>query len=162
MNATLSNLHKSCALWHFLLVFVFFVCLCCFSFRSCFHILHLLSQMLWLEFHVNQRRLKRHHWSTNSWLTDPPQPIQSKRGVDVTPTRLISCRCSAFILQVEMNYCQLEYIFPYRTPLYVAICHVKWAVLASKLMRCAWESHAINCTALLATHRHYVRLYLFT
>ncbi len=122
----------------------------------------LLSQMLWLEFHVNQRGLKRHHWSTSSWLTAPLQPIQSKKGGDVTSTRLISCRCSAFILQVEMNYCQLGYIFPYRTALYVAICQAKWAVLASKLMRCAWESHAINCTALLATHCHYVHLYLFT
>ncbi len=35
--------------------------------------------MLRLEFHVNQRGLKRLHWSTSSRLTAPPQPI-SRRG----------------------------------------------------------------------------------
>ncbi len=62
-----------------LLIFLFFVCLCCFSLRACFHVLHLLSQMLQLEFHVNQCGLKRHHWSTSSRLTAPSQPI-SRRG----------------------------------------------------------------------------------
>ncbi len=50
----------------------------------------------WLEFHVNQRGLKCHHWSTSSWLTAPPAANQPKRGSDITPTRLISCRCSEF------------------------------------------------------------------
>ncbi len=67
------------ALINFLLIFLFFVCLCCFSLRACFHVLRLLSQMLRLEFHVNQRGLKRLHWSTSSRLTAPPQPI-SRRG----------------------------------------------------------------------------------
>ncbi len=50
---------------------------------------------------------------------------QSKRGGDVTPVRLISCRCSVFcsLVQVKMNYCQLGNIFPYRTLLYVSVCH---------------------------------------
>ncbi len=54
--------------------------------------------------------------------------------------RLISCRCSVFcsLVQVKMDYCQLGNIFPYRTPLYVSVCHcctptwrsvnVKWPV----------------------------------
>ncbi len=157
MNAKLSNLHTKscfpwlyfsvfCALWHFLLIFVFVVCLCCFSFRSCFHILRLLSQMLRLEFHVNQRRLKRHHRSISSWLTASPLGNQSKRGGDVTPMCVISC-----LVQVKMDYCQLGNIFPYRTPLYVAICHCCTST---------WRSVNIKW-AILVTSRH-VRLYLFT
>ncbi len=115
MNATLSNLHTSCALGHFLLVFVFFVCLCCFSFWTCFHILHLLSQMLRLEFHVNQRGLKRHHWSTSSWLTAPLQPIQSKKGGDVTSTRLISC-CNLYIGRNSPEGGQLKNQQPSKSP----------------------------------------------
>ncbi len=88
MNAKLYNLNsKSCFPCYISQFFVrsdifcsyiyFFVCLCCFSFCSCFHILRLLSQMLRLEFHINQRGLKRHHWSTSSWLTASPLAIQS-------------------------------------------------------------------------------------
>ncbi len=69
------------ALINFLLIFKFFVCLCCFSLRACFHVLHLLFQMLWLGFHVNQRGLKRLHWSTSSQLTAPPQPISGRGAV---------------------------------------------------------------------------------
>ncbi len=137
---------------HFLLIFLFFVCLCCFSFHFCFHILHFLSQMLRLEFHVNQRRLKRHHWSTSSWLTAPPLANQSQRGSDVTPTRLINCRCSSAFFTWKIDYCQLGNIFPYRTPLYVAIRHSCMST---------WRSVNVKW-ALLATRRHYVRLYLFT
>ncbi len=109
---------------NFLLIFLFFVCLCCFSLRACFHVLRLLSQMLRLEFHVNQRGLKRLHWSTSSRLTAPPQPI-SRRGAVTSLQCLISCRCSVFcsLVQVKMDYCQLGNIFPYRTLLYVSVCH---------------------------------------
>ncbi len=37
--------------------------------------------MLRLEFHVNQRGLKRLHWSTSSRLTAPPQPISGRGAV---------------------------------------------------------------------------------
>ncbi len=60
-----------------------FVCLHCFFLHSCFQILHLLSQMLRLEFYVNQGMFKCHHWSTSYWLRAPPQPI-SRRGVVTT------------------------------------------------------------------------------
>ncbi len=83
------------ALINFLLIFLFFVCLCCFSLRACFHVLRLLSQMLRLEFHVNQRGLKRLHWSTSSRLTAPPQPI-SRRGAVTS----LQCASLAAMLSV--------------------------------------------------------------
>ncbi len=102
-----------------------FVCLCCFSLRACFHVLRLLSQMLRLEFHVISSGSSVLHWSTSSRLTGSSSANQSKRGGDVTPVRLISCRCSVFcsLVQVKMDYCQLGNIFPYRTLLYVSVCH---------------------------------------
>ncbi len=111
MNANLSNLHtKSWFPW----LYVSFLCSLTFSAhhffifmlmlffllllfpQSALAYLRLLSQMLRLQFHVNQRRLKHHHWSTSFWLTAPPLANQSKRGGDVTLKCLISCRCSAF------------------------------------------------------------------
>ncbi len=94
----------------FLLIFVFFVCLCCFSFRSCFLILHLLSQMLRLEFCVNQHGLKRHHWSTSSWLTAPPQPISRRAMVTSLQRASLAFTCTA------------GQHLSYRTPLYVSVC----------------------------------------
>ncbi len=135
---------------HFLLIFVFFECLCSFSFRSYFLILRLLFRMLRLEFYVNQVGFKRHHWSTSSWLTAPPQPISWRGAVTSLECASLAVDAQRSLVQVEMDYCQLGNIFPYKTPLYVFVCHC-----------CAPAVRSVNIKRIvLATCHHYVHLYL--
>ncbi len=93
----------------------------------------LVSQMLRLEFHVNQRGLKRHHWSTSSWLTAPPLANQSTslQCASLAADAQRGQRCS----HVKRDNSQMGNIFPYRTPLYVSVCHCSmpgWRSVYSK------------------------------
>ncbi len=96
--------------------------------------------MLRLVFHVNQRGLKRLHWSTSSRLTAPPQPI-SRRGA-VTSLQCASlaadAQCSVHLYRWKWITVSWETYF--RTGhCYMSVCHcctpawrsvnVKWAVL---------------------------------
>ncbi len=103
-------------------IFIFCMRMLFFS-SACFHILRLLSQMLRLEFHVNQRGLKRHRWSTSSRLTAPPQPISRRGAVTSLQCASLAADAQRSLVQVKMDYCQLGNIFPYRTLLYVSVCH---------------------------------------
>ncbi len=101
----------------FCLYFYFLYAYAVFPFAR-FH-LRLLSQMLRLEFHVNQHGLKRHHWSTSSWLTAPPQPISRRGAVTSLQCASLAADAQCSLVQVKMDYCQLGNILPYITPLCV-------------------------------------------
>ncbi len=132
MNAKLSNFHtKSCFPWlyfSFLCSHTFsahiliFVCLCCFSFRSFPHSALAFPNVA-VRVSCKSAQAQVSSLVHQFLIGSSSSANQSKRGSDVTPTCLISCRCSASLVQVKMDYCQLGNIFPYRTPLYVAICH---------------------------------------
>jgi len=122
INAKLSNFHTKpcfpwlyisvfCALRYFLLIFVFLFCM-----LMLFFLLHLFAQMLRLEFYVNQVGFKRHHWSTSSWLTAPPQPVSWRGAVTSLQHASLAVDAQRSLVQVKMDYCQLGNIFPYQTP----------------------------------------------
>ncbi len=98
-----------------------------------FHILHLLSQMLRLEFHANQGGFKHHHWSTSSWLTAPPQPI-SQRGAVMSLLWASLLLMLSFVHLYRWKWITVSWnnLFPYRTLIYVSVYHcckpARWSV----------------------------------
>ncbi len=107
----LYNLHtKSCVFlvcfsvffvcsWHFLLIILYAYAL--FPFRSFPHFCACFPKCLRLEFHVNQRGLMRHNWSTSSWLI--ARPLANQRGGAVT-----SLQRASLAADVQRSLVQVE------------------------------------------------------
>ncbi len=84
--------------------------------------------MLRLEFHVNQRGLKRLHWSTSSRLTAPPQPISGRGAVTS-----LQCASLAAMLSVLFT-CTGEWItVSWETYFRTGHCYMCLSVTAVRL-----------------------------
>ncbi len=112
------------ALINFLLIFLFFVCLCCFSLRACFHVLRLLSQMLRLEFHVNQRGSSVFIGPlVLDWQLLLSQSVEEGRWRHLQCASLVAdAQCSVHLVQVKNGLLSAGKHISYRTLLYVC-CH---------------------------------------
>ncbi len=133
---------------------IFIFCMLMLFFPSClFPCSALAFPMLRLEFHVNQRGLKRLHWSTSSRLTAPPQPI-SRRGAVTS----LQCASLAADAQCSVHLYRWKWItVSWETYFRTGHCYMYLSVTAVRL-----PGDPVNIKwAVLVTRRGYIHLYLF-